>query len=718
LFGCSQVSSTTTNFTTAATTTSPLTNETTLTTTNVLTTSSITLEKFTVSFDYNGGSSCDDITDISFGSKIILPIPNKDGYTFLGWYLSSLPNAAGFNETSLVTQNLVLIAHWALQKHLVTFLDFDGTVLSSQYVEHGTSAIEPKEPLRTGYYFNGWDVNFNFIENDLIVTAQYEERLFKIYFDVSEGQYLEPVIDNSYNDIINLPKPVKYGYDFLGWTLNNSLVANNLVFNYDSDITLKALWQEIPEGLIYYETEWEIVLVEYVGEASFLILPDTINQKQIKRIPRDMFHNNLVIETIVLGKYINIIEMQAFHGTSNLKQIIIPEDSLLNRIEIYAFYESGLVSIDLPSSLEYIDEGAFENCLDLRWVHIPSNSNLKSIDRYAFRNDQNLNSIAFPASLTFLGESSFENTTRLWNVTFAENINLSTIERRTFYQSGLYQIEIPASILTIGNYAFSYCIYLNSLTFAENSQIHTIGYETFSNNSVLMNIVFPASLEVIGSTAFAYNDSLTSVTFEEGSQLYQISDYAFYQNYNLRYIDLPKNLLSIGPGAFEECSSLTYILIPDTVTTMGSFAFYLCNDLTIYSPQGGKLPSWSSLWYDDVRPVVWGIYGFDVSGDFVYAIIGFDSVQIVGKYYFSEATTLIIPETINGRAVTNIQSNAFKSELSITAVIIPNSITVIESGAFANSVGTIYAYPSEKPATWDPDWNPDSVTVVWGYNPE
>jgi hypothetical protein len=60
-------------------------------------------------------------------------------------------------------------------KYTVTFVDWDGKVLSTQNVEHGKSAVAPPKPSREGYTFTGWDIDFSNVTDDMTVTAQYEK---------------------------------------------------------------------------------------------------------------------------------------------------------------------------------------------------------------------------------------------------------------------------------------------------------------------------------------------------------------------------------------------------------------------------------------------------------------------------------------------------------------------------------------------------------------
>ena len=58
--------------------------------------------------------------------------------------------------------------------YMVTFIDWNGSVLSQQEVSHKTAATAPSNPIRSGYEFTGWDKSFNSITEDTVVTAQYK----------------------------------------------------------------------------------------------------------------------------------------------------------------------------------------------------------------------------------------------------------------------------------------------------------------------------------------------------------------------------------------------------------------------------------------------------------------------------------------------------------------------------------------------------------------
>ena len=88
-----------------------------------------------------------------------------------------------------------------------------------------------------------------------------------------------------------------------------------------------------------------------------------------------------------------------------------------------------------------------------------------------------------------------------------------------------------------------------------------------------------------------------------------IGAFAFNGCSGLTSLTIPHSVISIGDRAFKDCNSLTSITIPDSVISIGDKAFRGCSSLTIYAEAAAKPSGWSSSWNSSNRPVVWGYKG-------------------------------------------------------------------------------------------------------------
>ena len=70
-----------------------------------------------------------------------------------------------------------------------------------------------------------------------------------------------------------------------------------------------------------------------------------------------------------------------------------------------------------------------------------------------------------------------------------------------------------------------------------------------------------------------------------------------------------KKVSTIVNRAFLGCDNVKTIVIPNSVTSIGDFAFSRCPNLTIYCEAESEPSGWSSYWNDNNRPVVWGYKG-------------------------------------------------------------------------------------------------------------
>ncbi|GKX67499.1 InlB B-repeat-containing protein [Inconstantimicrobium mannanitabidum] len=179
---------------------------------------------YTVTFrDYNGAVIGMPQT-VSYGGTAIEPSinPTRTGYTFTGWD-RSLNN---------VTGNLDVNATYSIKHFLVSFVDNDGvtTIGTSQSIEYGGVASPPIPPVKEGYTFAGWDKEFNLIEGDIVVVAQYNINHYAVTFQDYDGTQIGTVQRVEYGHGAVAPQaPAREGYTFAGWDKSFDHITGNLI---------------------------------------------------------------------------------------------------------------------------------------------------------------------------------------------------------------------------------------------------------------------------------------------------------------------------------------------------------------------------------------------------------------------------------------------------------------------------------------------------------
>ena len=315
------------------------------------------------------------------------------------------------------------------------------------------------------------------------------------------------------------------------------------------------------------------------------------------------------LESINIPESVTSIGIAAFSGCSGLTSISVALGNTKydSRNNCNAIIESasntliyGCANTTIPESVTSIGGSAFEDCSGLTSINIPNS--VTSIGSYAFWGCSGLTSITIPESVTRIGAVVFRNCSGLTSVTIKSNAilsknyswdnnlknifgeqvkeyvigdNVTSIGEGAFYGcSGLTSVTIPESVKSIGYAAFRSCKSLpviNNVRYADTYLVEAVD-KTLSTYNI------KAGTRFIGDEAFGNCSALTSITIP--NSVTSIGNRAFSRCHALTSITIPNSVTSIGEYAFVECSSLTSITIPNSVTSIGGSAFEDCSGLT------------------------------------------------------------------------------------------------------------------------------------------
>ena len=448
-------------------------------------------------------------------------------------------------------------------------------------------------------------------------------------------------------------------------------------------------WDENGDGEFSYE---EAAAVTNLGNAfkgsRILAFSELEFFTGLTDIAKHAFGDCASLVNISLPKQITYIGTDAFSGCMNLKKVNHPDLSAWCKIDFSGsnanplhngakFYVNGVeqTNLTIPSDIAEIKFCAFFGCTSLKSVTI--GNSVTSIGGSAFEGCGSLESIIIPDSITEIGHAAFKDCTGelIVNCNIPDGDANTFSKEYAFYGSKFTKVTIGDSVTSIGDYAFYDCTSLTSVTIHDS--VTSIGYEAFEGCTSLtdtyVNITDLAAhsksnpMYKIGGSIHLFVDGKEITELVIPDSITSIGDYAFDGCSNLTSITIPDSVTSIGEEAFSWCRSLTSVTIPDSVTEIKSSTFEGCKSLTSIT-----IP-------DSVTSI--GYRAFFACSSLTSVTIP-DSVTSIGEGAFSKCSSLIsvtIPDS-----VTSIGDEAFSWCSSLTSVTIPDSVTSIRKKAFIN----------------------------------
>ena len=504
-------------------------------------------------------------------------------------------------------------------------------------------------------------------------------------------------INTKGNEIVNLPaNPKKEGYVFDGWYWDNEIwkkpfTANSFlntplsidIYVYAKFTKEEAEWSET---IFKYTNNGEITgLLPDFNKVAELVIPETINGTTITGIGNYAFCNSRLV-SVTIPKSITNIGDSAFYGCLKLVEII--NNSSLDIIKgnnNYGCIGEFALNVKKNGATDVINKNGYlfytYSGINYLLGYVGNDTELILPDNYngeyyqiynsAFAGCNNIVSLTIPNGVKAIDYAAFYNCNRLTSIT------------------------IPSTITSINMYAFINCYRL----------VEVIYNGSLSVGAGALNVKKNGATDIINKNGYLFytykgtnylleyvnNDKKLVLPNDYNGEDYQIYEYAFYDCTSLTSVIIPDSVTNIGDCAFSGCTSLRSITIPDGVTNIGNGTFSRCTSLT------------SVIIPDGVTNIGNGAFSGCTS---LTSVIIPDSVTNIGDRAFSGCTSLtsvIIPD-----GVANIENSTFYNCARLTSVTIPNSV-VIGNGAFVNclSLKTIYYKGTEE------EWNAIIKDSAW-----
>lgn len=342
--------------------------------------------------------------------------------------------------------------------------------------------------------------------------------------------------------------------------LNCSALASCLIPDYTIDtIPYEALYGtalsefHIPEGVVYIEersfekmTKLERV---YLPNSVQEVSPYAFNEQYPDPLKEPIYNNRLFVRMPrkYSGKYsipsgIEVICENAFFGCQNITALTIPEG--VKRIERYGlcFNQGKITQIDLPASLEYIQEESILGSFIKKITVAEGNKRYKTWNNILFTINMDTTVYCPPAmdyvhytlpeSVTHIGSFSFRGAHADLTLT-----NVKTIGKYAFWGNnlGYYngKFVLPETIEEIDDYAFSQSYTMEEVTIP--ASVRKMGEAVFEISEMKKANIYN---DCIGAEQFHLCEKLE--TIELGENIKQIATNAFFQCYSLWYIRMPK----------------------------------------------------------------------------------------------------------------------------------------------------------------------------------
>ncbi|MBQ8257072.1 MAG: leucine-rich repeat protein [Bacteroidaceae bacterium] len=391
-----------------------------------------------------------------------------------------------------------------------------------------------------------------------------------------------------------------------------------------------------------------------------------------------------------------------------ITDLVIPDGT--TRINPYAFCCGRFSSVTIPSSITNIDASAFWGC-QIKKVHIESlanwyriafqnqHSNPLAFAEYLYANGKQITTLVVPEGITNINPNAFYGYKNLKDVSFPNSVK--TIGEYAFYGTGLTEVRLGTGLENIETGAFLGCTELGTvynssdLELEKNSTTH--GYVAYYARSlvtkfsvILDNFIFRTVNGKHILDGYLMLPSIVTLPKSYKGEEYSISYRLFYNCTGLTSVTIPESVTGIGYSAFGGCTGLTNITIPNSVTEIGNSAFEGCTGLTNITIPNSVTEIGNSVFSkcSGLTSATIGNGVTNISNNAFYncttlkSVAMSENVNSIGTSAFSGCSSL---ENINiANNITTIGNFAFNGCAKLSQITIPENVTSIGAATFQN----------------------------------
>ena len=614
-----------------------------------------------ISFETNGGNIISVVskTDIETSG---LPIPIKEGYTFIGWY-KDVELTESVDRTFAFNDALTLYAKWeenSPNTFTITFETNGGSVINPISANEGSTITPPTSPEKTGYTFDGWysDSDLSTLASlsvmpnqNVVYYAKWQINAYTISFVSNEGSAVNPLTIDYQSSIVISQTSERLGYQFIGWYTDNSLTQLfNLTTMPANNITLYAKWQINTYTISFVPNEGSVVNPLTIDYQSSIIISQT---------------------SVKLG-----YQFVGWYTDHSLTQLFNLSTMPANNITLYAKWQINTYTISFVPN-----EGSAVNPLTIDYqssIVISQTSERLGYQFAGWYTDNSLTQLfaltTMPANnITLYAKWDYQNVT----ITF-DTQGGSAIEPILGDPGAALSAPIEPT-----KEGFVFCGWFISL-----SSVDLYTFETFPSSSLTLFADWGTEgLEyILLSDEQTYEVGIGSATealtfiipkYYEGKKVVKIMDDGFSYA-NIEEIILSNTVEEIGNRAFMYASYLTNFTLPDSLEQIGSSVFRFCYELANFtvSSENDYFTAMDGILFSKNLDTLQRYPQAKAGASYIVP----NSVITIAEDAFSDADNLVTLDLGNG--VTTIKSHAFFHASSLASIVIPNQVTEVELYAF------------------------------------